>query len=210
MKKPVRKNSKLQGQLMKDMQSTDWELRMQAVETSSELPASMQRRVLALGCGDPSEVVRISAIEAIERLADRKFRVALLAALSDRSVLVRTYAVIGLVPICTRDDAALLERHLPGSRSTFRVALLWALFALGQPARMSALLKVLAATSDYHDVCMGASLISDLKLTNEVTDLVVDTLQTVRRRFNAVAVDEAVTDALARIQTVSKGGKRGQ
>jgi HEAT repeat protein len=200
--------SKPHHPLIVAMRSKDWEVRMEAAERAREFPPSIQRRVLTMGCGDTSELVRITAIEAIERLADRKFRPALLAALSDRNVLVRTYAASGLVPICTRDDIAVLERHLPGSRSTFRVALLWALCALGQSSRIEPLLKVIAETSDYHDVCIGARLIVELKLTDETKALVIETLRKVRARFDAVAVDEAVADALSRIRKSSRSEKR--
>lgn len=185
---------------MADMASTDWEVRLRAVEQARKLPRPNQRRLLTMACGDVSELVRIAAIEEMERLADATFRPALLMALSDRHLLVRAHAVISLVPLCTKDDISILQRHLARSRSVFRVTLLWALSSLGQAAHTEALLETMEKTRSYHEACMGARLVSTLKLDADTKSRVIAVLQSARDRFRSAAVDDAVTLALKRLE----------
>lgn len=174
--------------------SASWEQRVRRVTQSSRLSSVARKLVLMDAVGDTEPLVRIAAIEAFRGSRVPWSRPVLLAALSDKNNLVRTYAAIEISDISALRDTVVLSRHLMIARSTFRVALLAALTKVDQSLYFPKLLGYIARTSNYRDVCMAARLLRSSELSAQARNRARAALLSARRRFKSRAVNDAVRE----------------
>jgi HEAT repeat protein len=144
----------------------DPEVRMRAIERLRLTKSFDRPDVFMMSAGDPDELVRIEALQALTiRRYAKGFLPNFISALSDRSELVAAYAADGLRVAATKSTRPLLERHLVRANGHARASILGALHTLGRRTALRELLALLRS-SDYRVTSFVANLLPELTLGN--------------------------------------------
>lgn len=182
---------------------SDPEVRMRAVEWLSEERSLSGPEIFLNLCGDPDELVRVEALQALSvRKYASRFAPVFIGCLNDKSELVAAYAADGLRVAKRKSTRVMLERHLASSRGIVHASVLGALHEIGRPRSLAALVRLLRS-SDYHVICFVANLLPTLRMTRREARSCVRALEAVGLRHKVVAVRDSVSKALSQLEQLN-------
>jgi len=171
----------------------DWETRLYALTGVKASSASKRIHALIQGMGDPEELVRVAAINEIERFKIDRLHALLLSSLSDRSALVRLHAGFALIAVIGRSDEKGILLHLAKSRSSQRIVLQGALLARGHANALSEILNSAIKTNNQYEVIIAARTIvaARARLPKKERKQVVNVFSNIRKSLRSRAVEDS-------------------
>lgn len=194
-------DNKIITNLINDLRSRSYEVRMRAAEKLGELRSKRAITPLANLSKDTDELVRIHVAESLGYIKSRKSIPVLLEMLNDKAELVRGYAAEALGWIGDKSVVLTLEKMLKREkRNATRVRIYIALYLLGQRQVLKLILECLKIRN-YRVRCTAAYFLCEIANKSNSEEILC-ALQKAWRTEATIAAKSAMAHSMREIKKI--------